>query len=414
MKTIQPILIFLFFCLTVNPGQAQEQEKIRKALFIIVDGIAADVLESVNTPYIDLISGEGAYTRAYFGGEKGGYSETPTISAVGYNSLLTGTWANKHNVWDNNIEDPNYHYWTIFRFMKEQYPEKKAAVFSTWLDNRTKLIGEELPQTGYLKMDYSFDGLELDTVNYPHSDEFYIQKIDEEVTAKAAFTLKTEGPDLTWVYLQFTDNTGHQYGDSPENNQALRIIDRQVGEIYQAVKYREQYFEEDWLVFVTTDHGRKALDGKGHGGQSEREKTIWISTNLKKANNYFYAVQPAIVDLLPSIAEHLRIDIPRKQRMELDGVSLIGDISISHPEAKIIGDELVVSWEPHQGDEKVKVWVAETDQFNISGEMDNYQLAGEVDILKRSYRIPLKKNKADFYKIVIEGEHNMLNRWVGK
>src|SRR5690554_4322203 len=189
MKTIQPILIFLFFCLTVNPGQAQEQEKIRKALFIIVDGIAADVLERENTPYLDLISAEGAYTRAYLGGEKGGYSETPTISAVGYNSLLTGTWAHKHNVFDNQIEDPNYHYWTIFRFMKEQYPERKTAVFSTWLDNRTKLIGEGLSQTGNLRLDFSFDGLELDTVNYPHHDEFYIQKIDEEVTAKAAFTL---------------------------------------------------------------------------------------------------------------------------------------------------------------------------------------------------------------------------------
>src|SRR5690606_19468781 len=89
-------------------GSAQERPK--KALFIMVDGIAADVLERVNTPYMDMISEEGAYTRAYLGGEKGGYSETPTISAVGYNSLLTGTWANKHNVWDNDIEAPNYHY----------------------------------------------------------------------------------------------------------------------------------------------------------------------------------------------------------------------------------------------------------------------------------------------------------------
>src|SRR5688572_28549347 len=120
MKISRLLAIFLSFYLTSYMGMAQKKTK--KSLYIIVDGIAADVLEGINTPYIDMISKEGAYTRAYLGGEKGGYSETPTISAVGYNSLLTGTWANKHNVWDNEIEDPNYHYWSIFRFFNEQYP----------------------------------------------------------------------------------------------------------------------------------------------------------------------------------------------------------------------------------------------------------------------------------------------------
>src|SRR5690606_1903918 len=146
MNKLRLCMALLFTILISSTGFAQEKTK--KALFIIVDGIAADVLERVETPYMDMISEEGAYTRAYLGGEKGGYSETPTISAVGYNSLLTGTWANKHNVWDNDIEAPNYHYWTIFRFFKPQYPEKKTAVFSTWLDNRTKLIGEDLDATG--------------------------------------------------------------------------------------------------------------------------------------------------------------------------------------------------------------------------------------------------------------------------
>ncbi|MGZ5221174.1 MAG: alkaline phosphatase family protein, partial [Chitinophagaceae bacterium] len=159
------ILVFLLISTSTNILFAQ---KTRKAIFIIVDGIPADVIERVNTPAIDAISKTGGYARAYVGGEKGGYTQTPTISAVGYNSLLTGTWVNKHNVWDNDIAAPNYSYRNIFRLFESQYPQKKTAVFSTWLDNRTKLVGSEAKEAGNIQPDFYFDRLELDTITYPH------------------------------------------------------------------------------------------------------------------------------------------------------------------------------------------------------------------------------------------------------
>ena len=142
--------------------------KTHKAVFVIADGISADVIESVSTPTLKMISKKGGYARSYVGGERDGYSQTPTISAVGYNSLLAGTWVNKHYVWDNDISAPNYNYWNIYRFLRTQYPEKKTAVFSTWLDTRTKLLGSEAKKAGNLQPDFYFDDLEIDAVQYPH------------------------------------------------------------------------------------------------------------------------------------------------------------------------------------------------------------------------------------------------------
>ncbi|WP_340680332.1 alkaline phosphatase family protein [Paraglaciecola sp.] len=94
----------------------------KSLVFIIVNGIPADVFEIAPTPNIDAISAQGAYNRAYVGGEIGTISESPTISAVGYQSLLTGTWANKHKVYDNSPTQINYQYWDIFRLAKNHNP----------------------------------------------------------------------------------------------------------------------------------------------------------------------------------------------------------------------------------------------------------------------------------------------------
>lgn len=113
MKTCLSCLLLLF-CL------CSAQAKTRKAVYIVLDGIPADYIERVRPTHIFDIARQGGYARAYTGGEVGGYSQTPTISAIGYMNILTGTWMNKHRVNGNSNLKPNYNYWSIFRLAKAQ------------------------------------------------------------------------------------------------------------------------------------------------------------------------------------------------------------------------------------------------------------------------------------------------------
>ncbi|SFT36395.1 Type I phosphodiesterase / nucleotide pyrophosphatase [Algoriphagus locisalis] len=402
------ILFAAFIALFINQGYAQKNSK--KVLFVIVDGIPADVIDTVATPNLDKISAIGGFTVASMGGEVGGYSETPTISAVGYNSLITGVWANKHNVWGNGIEAPNYNYWTIFRMLKEADPTKKSAIFSTWLDNRTKLVGANLVQTGNYNFDYFFDGMELDTLNFPHDeDRMYIHHIDEAVSKEAARYIQDEGPDLSWMYLEYSDDMGHTFGNSPQMIEGVKKADVQIGRVWDAIQYRQKKYKEDWLIVITTDHGRTE-DGFGHGGHSERERATWIVTNSKNTNIHFRQT-PTMVDILPSIVHHMDLRIPKKIAMELDGTPFIGTVDATNLKAELKNGEISLTWKPLSKEQKGRVWIATTNSFKTGG-LDNYWLVADVLLEKGGMTIPLNNIESDIYKVVLETPSGYLNYWV--
>jgi predicted AlkP superfamily pyrophosphatase or phosphodiesterase len=392
------------------------QTPAKKTVFIIVDGIPTDMIHKADTPNLDRIENEGLFLESYVGGERGGYSQTPTISSNGYATLLTGTWVNKHNVWDNDIDDPNYNYPTIFRLFKNAYPNGKTAIYSTWLDNRTKLVGEGLSATGNIKIDYTFDGLEIDTVSYPHDKHsYYIKRIDAAVAVEAAKSIYKNGPDLSWVYLQFTDDVSHYFGESPEFYNAITFEDALIGLIYDAVKQRIEEFDEDWFVVVTTDHGRTPLTAKSHGGQSDRERNTWLVMNKKEINDYARNYRTAAVDILPTICDFMDVAIDTPVANELDGVSLFRQVDAFALKGYLFDhSQLVLSWTATdtKADSRAEILICTTNNVK-KGEPDRYQKIGEVFLKDERASIPLHiPGDTNFVKVVLKSPHHTLNHWV--
>jgi hypothetical protein len=313
-------------------------------------------------------------------------------------------------VWGNGIESPNYNYWSIFRYLKAARPDAKTAIFSTWQDNRTKLLGENLPQTNFLKLDRAVDGLELDTLLFPQDPgRDYISKIDQVVAEEAATYLRNVGPDLTWVYLQFTDDMGHSHGRSPEMDGAIQKADAQVGLIWQAIQQRQQK-GEDWQLWVTTDHGRKEPDAIGHGGQSEAEREVWIASNASGLNAHFFSGKAALVDLLPSFFRFYNLVVPEHQEHELNGTPLTGALSLTDLTLLGKGKNQKITWVPGDESETLSVYWSPTDHFAEGGQ-DEFFFLGEAPSDAGSYALPADLGKRSFFKVLVVGKHNSANTW---
>lgn len=385
--------------------------KTKKAVYIIVDGVPADQIERLHAPAIYDIASHGAYARAYTGGEIGGYSQTPTVSAIGYTNLLTSTWLNKHNVGGNDNLKPNYNYWTIFRIAKEQAKDYKTGIYSSWTDNRTVLLGEGKPETNHLKIDYVKDGYELDTVRFPNRElELRIFDIDEQVSKDAAQGIREDAPDLSWVYLWYTDDAGHIKGNGAFFDEYVLKADEQVRRIWEAVKYREAKFDEEWMVVVTTDHGR-GENGHGHGGQSWRERTTWISTNVP-VNEHFKAGNLAIIDIAPSISRFLGFDVPQDVLWEQDGMPFIGKVDVYDLQTMPYDDSVWLTWKTYSKKTPVTIYAACDNKYKEGGK-DEWIEVATVPAGTNEYKVDLKKLPASkFHKFVVKAPNNHLNRWV--
>ena len=262
----------------------------KKVLLIGLDGVRVDVLAQAHTPHIDALIAQGTFSDS-------AYTRMPTVSGPGWSSMTIGVWADKHGVMGNNFSDNDYATYPDFLTRLEQIdPAFNTLTVMVWPPLGTTASGGPMISDA-LDVKINVDG---DSLGYRVADSL-------AVVAAVAY-LANENPDAAFVYLGNIDVVGHETSSlAPEYQAAIERADGQVGALVAALEQRPTYAEEDWLILMSTDHGRR--DDGGHGGDSPQEHRIFYLASGPSALQGTPATPPNIVDIAVTALAHLGVDL---------------------------------------------------------------------------------------------------------
>jgi len=278
------LLLVLFVFLVFSCSSDPDGDKTKHVLVIGIDGALARAVQTANTPNLNFLIANGAYTwNAYSGGEIDTETQQATSSGPAWSSILTGVWVNKHGVADNSFTEPNYFdYPHFFRRIREKCPEAFLSSIVNWKPINEKILSDA---------DYQATGN------------------DEEVAKLAVKHILSEDPRVLFLQFDEVDGAGHQFGydaGNPDYLAAISVVDKQIGMVLVAISKRPKADSEDWLTIVTADHGGKE---KSHGGQSPEERTVFFIVCGGEVVKGEIDSGPGIVAVPPTALKHLGIEI---------------------------------------------------------------------------------------------------------
>jgi hypothetical protein len=262
----------------------------KKVLLIGVDGVRVDILAEAATPNLDSLIAGGTFSDA-------AQTALPTVSGPDWSSMLIGVWPAKHRVHGNNFTGNDYATYPDFLTRLEQ-------VDSTF---RTFAV-VDWPPLGSTSSGGPLIGDAVDLLILFDGEAAGYRVGDSLSVAAAAEYLSTGDPDAAFVYLGNPDVVGHATSSlTPEYRASIEAADAQVGELLAALRRRSTYENEDWLILVSTDHGR--TDDGGHGGDSPQERTVFYLASGPSALSGVPEGTPDVVDVAVTALAHLGVAI---------------------------------------------------------------------------------------------------------
>ena len=251
---------FLFLCSLWALLMPLVAQKPTQVLMIGLDGISTEGLQAAQTPNIDRLMHEGAYTYK-------ARNVIPSNTLPNWTSAFCGSGPERHGVTANSwtvsnrtlssvsMDDDGY-YPSIFKLVKEQVPGVTISYYWNWKALINSINPAYLDESNYLANDAY-------VANFERAFEYMRENKDK--------------PFLTFLYDVHTDHAGHGHKwMSAPYIKAIEDADAQIGILLDKLKAEGMY--DDMYIFFLTDHGGI---GSGHGGYSDTEMNIPFSVKGK-------------------------------------------------------------------------------------------------------------------------------------
>lgn len=254
------------------------KEAYKHVIIIGVDGGGA-FFKNTSTPRMDAIFKNGAVSYR----TKTSY---PTISAQCWGSMLHSVLPEFHRLTNGTVGSkpfkPDSPFPSIFRIVKEAFPNANMASFCNWNPINVGIIEDNL---GVVKGTGS----------------------DPEVTNKVVDYIQGNDPTLVFVQFDSVDGAGHGSGYGSERHLAsITAVDALIGNIYDAVKRKG--ILDDTLFMVSADHG--GTPEGSHGGDTEAERYVFLGAAGKTVVEGGQIQEPEVRDIAAISAYAFGLDFP--------------------------------------------------------------------------------------------------------
>jgi len=264
-------------------------KQIERVIVIGWDG-AGIFVKDANTPNLDRYVAKGTFTFE-------AQTESPTISAECWGSLLHGVTPDKHGLTNEKADQETYSadspYPSIFRVAREAWPDAKLAAFSAWRPINSGIIEASI-------------GVHKASMN------------DAELAHAAAAYIR-DNPDLKLLFVQFDlpDAGGHKHGyGTPGQIETIEETDANTGVILRAIE--EADLTKDSLLIFVTDHGGGGEDKYSHGSDHPADKTIyWGCVGPGIAEGAELQADVSIRDTAAVVAHALGLEAPAAWKAKL-------------------------------------------------------------------------------------------------
>jgi predicted AlkP superfamily pyrophosphatase or phosphodiesterase len=245
-------------------------------MIISIDGLRPDAWEAANTPGLDGLRRQGAYSAAV-------QAVLPSVTLVNHASMLGGMVPDKHGINWNNADDSKgkINGPTLFSVAHE-------AGFSTAM-----VVGK--PKLNHLNLPGSVDTF------------IYAGYIDQQITAETLQLIAGGPPDILFVHLPDIDSAGHLTGwMSSAQLSTLELTDGLITDIVRALD--EGGYLANTLLIITADHGGS---GFSHGSESAEDTTVpWLAVGPGISAGRSLATNISMVDTAATALYALNLPIP--------------------------------------------------------------------------------------------------------